>query len=516
MSTLSSSTTCYSCPPGKSSTMGAHKCYPCLPGQFTSLSASTQCQNCSLGRYSPVYGSTGCNICPNGTYTTQVGVTAMSACRNNISTPGYFVMNETTQACPRGTYSSLIAQSSCLKCSIGRFGDTEASSNCNACPYGTYGNVEGASVCKTCLQDTRLLCPEWSSIPLVGAGYFRSIEFGLTNISDCTPPEACLEAGNGSTPCAQGYQGYLCNECSLEWFRSGLSCVKCISPALRKFLLVALSIIVLIAVSRVNNATQSFPMAIKISLSWFQFMSLYPTLTSNWPSTLSWVFSFGSIFNFDIGYIGASCEVRTASYYTVSLVKILLPIFILVGVIVLNSLQVLFVAIRKQAFKFMDILNDAAGIFLFILCFFSVQICTSLMSIFNCTFSPVESLFRLKSDPSVVCYDNAWTLSRNIHLFFAVFYYVVIPVGVLLLVRKKDVQKTDLTRLVTQSYKEGAGWFEFFRQYHRLAFLLIRDTFRISLPAKVALYSFLLLASSCIEGEVKPYPIAPENDISQL
>jgi hypothetical protein len=516
MSTLSSATACNSCPPGKSSTVGAHKCYPCLPGQFTTLSASAQCQNCSLGRYSPVYGSTGCNICPNGTYTTQMGVTAMSACRSNISTPGYFVMNGTTQACPRGTYSSLIAQSSCLKCSIGRFADTEASSNCNACLYGTYGNVEGASVCKTCLEDTRLLCPEGSSIPLIGAGYFRNIEFGLTNISDCTPPEACLEAGNGSTPCAQGYQGYLCNECSLEWFRFGLSCVKCVPPVLRRFLIVALSILVLIAVTRFSKASQSFPMAIKISLSWFQFMSLYPTLTSNWPSSLSWVFSIGSIFNFDIGYIGASCEIRTASYYTVSLVKILLPLFILVGVIVLNSLQVLFLAMRTKAFEVRDIFNDAVAAFLFILCFFSVQICTSVMSIFNCTFSPVEGLFRLGSDPSVVCYDSSWTRSRNAHLFFAIFYYLITPGCVLWVVRKQDTQKSNVTRLVTQSYKAGAGWFELFRQYHRLAFLLIRDTFRISLPAKIAFYALLLLASNYVEGKVKPYPDTQENDISQV
>jgi hypothetical protein len=520
MSNSSSATDCDTCPIGKYALLGYHNCFNCNLGAFTNRTGMSRCELCSRGSFSNTTGASQCTQCPDKTYAVNQGASSFQDCTSDVCPLGYFsLLNGTCLQCPAGFYSNNTFLSSCYSCIPGFFSESSGLSTCRTCPEGTYMNMTAGSSCFPCQLHRAIFCPPGSVIPLVGAGLYRS-STNPTIILECSPPEACAGAGNGTTRCSEGYEGFLCQECVVEWFRSGSKCLKCMPKALRRAILGISFLVFAIALSRWAKVQITVPVGVKVTLYWFQFISFYSSLSSSWPPSLSWIFKVGDVMNFDIGFIGASCEAALSTYYNLAKFKIVLPIAVFMLILVLNVL-VRFATRRTCSSQLFDwSLRQALAEFLFLICFFSMQLSSSMLSLFNCV--QIAGEYRLAVEPAVVCYDSTWKSNLGLHIFFILFYSAMYP-GITLVdwIRlgatgdESQAQKT-IGKLVVTSYKPGIEWFEVYRQYHRFAFVLVKTVFRISNPGKATALIFLLMALQFIECKYRPYKVEIQNDLSQL
>jgi hypothetical protein len=511
-------TSCLTCLPGRYSSRGAHLCTPCDVGFSTSSIGASSCEKCPKGTYSSTPGSAECTPCPGYTYSSQEGATSITSCFLGACPEGYMSFkNGSCSPCEKGSF--LNGDNTCQLCEKGKYSESVASLKCSECTFNSYNSIIGATTCSPCPVIVGVVCPPGSQVPLVGRGLFRSLELDPVGISECQPSESCLAGGNGSTPCADGYEGLLCSSCSIEWFRSGSTCVKCMPKALRRLVLVLCGLVFLLAVTKILKSDKTIPPSIKVCLTWFQFIFLYPTLTSKWPSSLSWIFSIGNMFNFDIGYLGASCEIRNYSYYSVTLLKIMLPIVAFCVILLVNRIH----SRKDVQITTQETIRKSTAEFLFLLCFFSVQLCSSIQSIFNCSRLSFDGTFRLSIDPSVICYDSQWKWNFSIHIIMLLLYYALFPALVLwhLFSIRKSADfnlnaKSSIVGLCVKPLRTNAEWFELFKQYHRFFFILVRDGIQITVEGKVAFYTLLILVLQYVEGKVRPFASDRQNDISQM
>jgi hypothetical protein len=271
----SNSSTCDLCPPGSYSLIGSLTCTPCDAGTFSTLSGSTSCEPCSVPSFTRGSGNSVCSNCAPGSQKVQRFNATISDCQN----------------CPAGKYS-------------------DQNSSCKSCPTGKWSDLIGASsdgVCRKCPSFDACLCPEGTSIPIVGAGLYRNLS-SPGEVFTCLPSEACLAALYGNTSCATGYSGFRCLNCNLEYFRSGGRCVKCLTRAARWSIMAVSAVLAVIALAMFSRHQTQIPNTLRFIFFWFQFLAVYPTLSSAWPSTLFSFFRLTSIFNLDIGYLGLECD----------------------------------------------------------------------------------------------------------------------------------------------------------------------------------------------------------------
>jgi hypothetical protein len=507
---------CTPCPSGKFSIGGAQLCEDCPIGTYYNSSGASSCLSCPRGTYADTQLSYLCNVCPGNTSTASTGSTSVNQCYQGYCSPGYSnFVNGSCSPCLKGT--ALNSSNVCALCTKGKFSSTDAATQCTDCPFNSFSNASGKTTCTICPSKTGVDCPPASSVPIVSAGLYRNLDADPANIAECYPAEACLAAGNSSTQCAEGYEGVLCSSCQIEWFRMGLKCVKCMSKLVRRVVLAGAALILLTGLTKLLKSQKVVPPSVKVCLMWFQFIFLYPSLSGKWPASLSWIFSIGNVFNFDIGYLGASCEIRDYSYYNVTLLKVLLPLLAFAGILLINLAMSRFSQNSRS-----EVLRNSTAEFIFLICYFSVQLCSSLLSIFNCTVSTLDGQYRLNSDPSTLCYGSQWKTHFVIHVVLLVLYFLVIPLAVLLhlFIVKRSDPAFDLSKsvvgLAIKQYRKGTEWFELLRQYQRFAFILVRDGVRLSREGKIAFYAILIMVYQYIEGKARPYNRQRQNDISQL
>jgi hypothetical protein len=485
------SSECSICPAGKyGSQAGVSFCSDCPEGTFCPDEGTSQPIPCSLGTFSNVSNSTSCDSCQNGTYSAVERQTACYAC---LAGQGYISKNEPCRLCEPGKYSSLAPS---------------FAHECVACEFGKWMNMKGSTVCKDCPQvSSQVTCAQGSIVPLVsGSGWFRKLT-DAGNIRACYPPESCPLTGENDTICAAEYTGDVCSSCSSGYFRNGGKCVKCISTYARWSVLSISLILLVIGLNRFLSTGDKVPPQFRTLLFWFQFLSLYPALSSAWPPVLFRFLNFTSIFNFDFGYLGMGCDIDSG-YLQILRFKIILP-FILFVLISVDCL--IMVALKKlPKFSFLNVVSRT----IYITYFFAIQLLSSMFQVFNCVQSGSKTL--LNADPSIECFASEWGNFMIFDGIFIAFYVFIVPGFVIFLFRSGKKKNIDLIKPLFQGYREGAEWFEFVRFLFRFGFVLIRDAFGFDSSSKVLFLAFLLLSVLWVESRARPYLNEAQQDLSML
>lgn len=98
---------------------------------------------CPIGTFSEA-GDGVCRPCQPGYYTLENGTVSCEPCP-----PGYMckVPSESPKVCPRGSYTSCIAQECCTPCPMGSYNLHSGSTRCIKCPAGTKCNPVSVPVC---------------------------------------------------------------------------------------------------------------------------------------------------------------------------------------------------------------------------------------------------------------------------------------------------------------------------------------------------------------------------------
>jgi hypothetical protein len=252
---------------------------------------------------------------------------------------------------------------------------------------------------------------------------------------------------------------------------------------------------------KLSEHHNSVPPPLKMLLYWVQFLSLFPALSTAWPANLLTVLNFTSVFNLDIGYLGAGCDLAK-SYYSILTAKLLLP-FIFV------ALLFIFRIVRKLLNSHVFSCLSLFAHMLFVANFFSIQILSSMFQIFNCV-DTGSTGYRIAQDPSVSCYDRIWKTFVGLDTVMILFYLLVLPSIVIYIFSryKRTGDKITFDTLIkplTHGYRDGAEWFELVRLSFKLGFVLVRDVFNLSLSGKIAFLCLLLLILVWSESNCRPY-----------
>eukprot|EP00475_Leptophrys_vorax_P018162 TRINITY_DN24789_c0_g1_i1.p1 TRINITY_DN24789_c0_g1~~TRINITY_DN24789_c0_g1_i1.p1 ORF type:complete len:614 (-),score=102.05 TRINITY_DN24789_c0_g1_i1:44-1738(-) len=456
--------------------------------------------------YYPSTNSSLCIPCPPGQYGGGSFGTCFQCPSGKFSNPGETYCS----SCDAGKFWEIGSVSSCRDCMEGKFG-LGVSSSCFDCPQDSWSNLTGKSSCFSCPQYPGVQCPSGSVVPWVGEGYFRKLNDPV-NIAVCFPTEACLEAGFNETQCSLGYCDGLCAHCSSEFFRYSGKCVKCLAKAARWSIMVISVLIFSGVMMKVSVDQKNISPSLRMMLFWFQFLSLLPALSSSWPDVLISVFRFTSVFNFDIGYLGLSCDVSEESYFSLLEFKILLPVIFMALLFLVNAVLVCFKVISE--FRLNRLLSQS----IFVTNFFAVQLMSSMLQVFNCL-DAGNGKFVIQQSPSIQCFSTNWNRFLVFDGFFLVLYILVLPTLVLLLYRaskKKQDIFDNFIRPLTANVRVGKEWIELVKFFFKLAFVLSRDTFRVSSSFKVCCWGVLLMFLIWIESRARPYESQFQNDLSLM
>jgi hypothetical protein len=374
--------------------------------------------------------------------------------------------------------------------------------------------MPNSTTCFECPGVPGVICPEGSQVPWVGTGLFRS----LSNPGDvfiCYPPESCAGTpGFGNSSCSAGYTGVRCNLCEVNFFRSGGKCLKCL-PKEGRWILITVSLLLLfIIASKFSRRQNAIPSSVRILLFWFQFLSIYPTLSTAWPSSLFTVLNFTRVFNVDFGYFGFECDAGPISYYWIASLKIMLPILFF---LFLSFENLLIKLLKKRA------INVSRTIFhsLFVTNFLSLQLMSTMLEVFNCR-EVSAGVWVVKSQPSIECHSEGWN-QYIVFVSFALFFYLfLIPATLVWKYRiSKKGEDPDrsfllLLKPLVSYYRPGAEYFELFRLSFRLVFVLVVQILSLSSASKATFLLLMLGILVWIESNVMPYDDATQQELSML
>jgi hypothetical protein len=550
-----SNSICSSCTEGTfSDSYGFSICSQCTAGTFQSQQGQTYCSNCTEGKLSIAAGQAACSDCPASKWSSP-GSSTCSLCAagyylasNNICTlcpsgrfssaggqtycpscgPGTYTFNGTCIDCPIGKFNPLPLQTFCGDCGPGMVnlkGAQASSSDCSGCDAGTYSESSSSAECTKCefgkwsisvnasTLSTCLLCPVYSNVvcaegsvvPYVGEGLFRTLD-SPAKILICSPPESCDAAEFGNTTCASAYTGLGCVSCASNYFRSGGKCVLCLKKFVRWTIIVLVAAAILLILMKFADQQQRIPGSLRLVLFWYQFLSLFTNFSSSWPPVLSGFLNFSNLFNFDVGYMGLGCDIP-GSYLSVLTVKILFPLIFGTALI----MQYFFLWITKRIR--LPLLNLFSN-FVFIANFFSVQLLSSLLQVFNCTFTGEQLV--MSQDPSIVCGSEVWKRFVAFDVVFFILYVIVVPASVYHLLRKSSQQVMQAFGFMTRPYIAGKEWFEYAKFLFRLGFVLLRDVLRITDVAKIVFLELWLLIFLWITYNFRPYAETSSQNVSLL
>jgi hypothetical protein len=511
-----SASSCYLCTAGSTSKPGSSNCPFCLPGYF--LNSSGLCQICTEGSCSTGGYQAFCLSCPAGFFAGVKGSSSCKECAEGSFNP--YESQSFCSQCGNGNFSSKGStgyQKDCLSCPAGKFTNSSSSSTCLNCPLGFWSNTVRATSsqsCKACPSLSNVFCDEGSSIPYVPQGFFRSLE-NPGEVTPCVPPAACFEAGFSNTTCDAAYSEVACSSCSSNYFRHNGICIKCLDKVFRWIILLLSATVLLFMLSQFSRHQSKIPVSIRLGLYWFQFLSLYPSLSNAWPPALLNVLNFTGIFNLDIGYLGVGCDIQNQPYFSILAVKILLPV-IFFCVLISSSYLLSLRTKRSSTFKPLKALSQT----IVVVNFFSVQILSSTLQVFNCVESG-DGFRVLRQEPSIKCGASNWVGFVVFALIFFLSYAFALPLLVwrlhLKYQQKGSVSEMKLLSLpIGDSYRPGFEWFELVKLATKLGFVLVRDVFAFSSGGKMTFLMFLLLLMLCIESQVMPFAQKSHQSLSIL
>jgi hypothetical protein len=321
---IQNASACSSCPIGAYSNPGESFCTSCAAGFYSNQSATPVCPPCELGKYTGVANSTVCSKCGNGTY---ADVTGSVNCQNcDLGSYNFVPGQSTCTLCAPGYYSGAEKQTTCVTCIPGRFANSSGWTTCDSCLRGNYSTVYSASTCiqckgsgttlndgatsdKDCVCDegyfgdlqsgTCKPCPTAAGVSCpLGNNTFFQLEKGYflasiepTQTVSCVPADACFGTVNESTFCNTGYTGFACGTCwPYLYYRNNGKCNKCPND-FTKWLTVAGATLILAALFwLIFLHGVNIPMDVKIIVQAVQLLSLFSSISGQWPPILAALF----------------------------------------------------------------------------------------------------------------------------------------------------------------------------------------------------------------------------------
>ena len=123
-------------------------------------------------------------------------------------------------------------------------------------------------------------------------------------IVPCEPVEACI----GDNVCAMGYTGMKCSKCMDGFSRSDGVCVQCdsnpwimIGFILLGAVVAAVCYYIVVVMLKINVGV------ISIGIDYFQVIGLFSSQKIPWPMAMKSLFSYLSVFSFDMSTLGLEC-----------------------------------------------------------------------------------------------------------------------------------------------------------------------------------------------------------------
>eukprot|EP00475_Leptophrys_vorax_P024346 TRINITY_DN33608_c0_g1_i3.p1 TRINITY_DN33608_c0_g1~~TRINITY_DN33608_c0_g1_i3.p1 ORF type:complete len:377 (-),score=69.06 TRINITY_DN33608_c0_g1_i3:57-1187(-) len=289
----------------------------------------------------------------------------------------------------------------------------------------------------------------------------------------------------------------------------------CLASSLRWTIIALSALVFLIFISKFSAQLKAAPSSLKVLLLWLQILSLLPSLSDSWPPYLLNLLNFTNLFNFDLGYFGLSCD-WPSSYFWILSAKILLP-FAVGGVVLGNA----WAKMRTKE----RMLSKKAQLKIFLHCafvsnFFSIQLLSSMLQIFNC-FGDNSGSYRVAQSPDVKCFQKEWQNFLVFDIFMIVFYVLVIPsilIWMYVVARRQGNQKTLnlMVKNLLQGYCVGKEWFEVVRFLFKVGFVLIRDVLALSKNGKISFLCLCLVMLMWCEAGTRPYKDQFQQNLSLL
>jgi len=171
-------------------------------------------------------------------------------------------------------------------------GEAESNAQCIPCAVGSYSLVPGAS-CKNCPEEA--YCYGNYSIASKN-GYWQVSTFSDMFFA-CPYKAACITSSlNRSGTCAEGYEGNMCQSCSVGYFRwSCVRCSKCPNSTIHTVGQLAVWLVILILCVLLINLSlkidNSESTDIKIFLNYLQLVMLFDSFNLAWPELMLQLFN---------------------------------------------------------------------------------------------------------------------------------------------------------------------------------------------------------------------------------
>jgi hypothetical protein len=348
------------------------------------------------------------------------------------------------------------------------------------------------------------VCKAGTSVPFIQAGYYRQLDKGSSLSYVCIPPSACNEAGNGSTTCSEAYTGFLCGDCKSGYFRLGKECRKCLN-SWAKWIIILISIVILLVVLRkLYKQLEKIPYEIKVALSWFQFLALFPTLSNSWPQAFTPFFNFSKLSNLDIQYFGFDCDLD-AIFWTTWTFKLIVPLILFILICVMRLVNNFFLESREKSFP----VRRSLFVFTFFLAFFYTSILGSVFEPFNCIYQADGSYYMFAS-PSLQCFDKKWYSYLPLASVFIFAYIIFFPIisFAFFFKYRHDLENEKFASIfhsLVQPYKKGAEFWEWIKWAFKVLFVLGRDFVYSESSYKKMFNLMVLVIHFLVEVRVRPH-----------
>ena len=266
-------------------------------------------------------------------------------------------------------------------------------------------------LCTPCPEGAR--CARGLDPPLPDTGFFDQNGVFLR----CKRPNACR---GGTVQCDPGYEGYMCNTCSADYFSdTARNCVRCPSSpgTLLSGTLAGLGVGALLVAGAIGFGVgrardrpndddlrkRTLPAALSMVLVSSQYIGILGSSNFRWSSSAQNALVAFNVVSIDAGMFG-STECALTSFHIKYALSVLLPLALLVlvflGLVLLKCLGVF--GLGQLSIK---ALADSVVFSVASLAY--IPVAKAVFVIFDCSKLPNGDAV-LDADPGVLCFDSAW------------------------------------------------------------------------------------------------------------
>lgn len=411
--------------------------------------------------------------------------------------PGSYDTGLVCTPCYDGTYQPRFGQQSCLSCDSsmntgGLLGSTDPSA-CR-CRDGKFRLRPTDNSCQTCVEG--LSCVNGTTT--VVSGWWRASNAGadssiLVKCTATTTTGGRCTGGNSSASgnqlCAVGYEGPLCQVCSVGYGKLGAGCTKCHASGLDGFIVflmflaasIGIFLLVRATTTVMSSDTRSATAAItggvssviKIMLNYIQLLYYLGTLSSaQWSDKSLNFFAIFLPMSVSPSFASIQCAAQM-SFYTRMGVTMVLPILAALILLILFVLIYLFVS-ENFLFKHeFSIDRDSYFLVLYVILYvMHPMIWSAVSGSLNCLSVPGTGAKFVISDMSINCDSAVYK-----HYFAGAIVFVIVYIfGLPLYIGwKMQHNKDDIFTFMSGAAQLGKPtayrYIYFVRGYDRLTYL---------------------------------------------